>query len=80
MDIGLKRVLLVILSIVGGVAGVFAVLGLLNLFYGAGVTLESYGTVYAVATGVPLAVLIAIWLDYFMGTEILKDGMRQKED
>ncbi|HLV44486.1 MAG TPA: hypothetical protein VKY39_05985 [Aggregatilineales bacterium] len=73
MDLGLKRVLLVVLSIAGGVAGVFLVLGFLNLAYGANVNLERYGMTFAVLTAVPVALLVAVWLDYFMGTGILKE-------
>lgn len=73
MDLGLKRVLLVVLSIAGGVAGVFLVLGFLNIAYGANVTLERYGMTFAVLTAVPVALLVAVWLDYFMGTGILKE-------
>jgi hypothetical protein len=71
MDLGLKRVLLVILSLGGGVAGLFAVLTTLNLLYGVGVTLESYGVTFAVMTAIPLALLAGVWLDYFMGTGLL---------
>jgi hypothetical protein len=78
MDLGLKRVLLVLLSLGGGVAGVFGILGLLNLAYGAGVTLERYGAAYAILTGIPLAVLVGIWLDYFLGTGILPEGPSSK--
>ena len=80
MDIGLKRVLLIVLSLGGGVAGVFAVLGLLNLAYGAGVTLERYTPTFAVLTGLPLALLVAVWLDYFMGTGILKEGPENESE
>lgn len=73
MDLGLKRALLVVLSIVGGVVGVFLVLGFLNLAYGANVNLARYGTVFAVLTALPLALLVGVWLDYFMGTGILKE-------
>ncbi len=80
MDIGLKRVLLVVLSLGGGVAGVFAVLGLLNVAYGAGVTLERYTATFAILTGLPLTLLVAVWLDYFMGTGILKEGPENEPD
>jgi len=49
------------------------VLGILNVAYGANVTLERYGTTFAILTAVPLALFVAIWLDYFMGTNILKE-------
>lgn len=74
MDIGLKRVLLVILSLAGGVAGVFGIFALLNLAYNARVTFERYGTTYFILTALPLALLIGVWLDYFMGTGILPEG------
>jgi hypothetical protein len=70
----MKRILLVILSLIGGVAGVFFVLLLLNVTYDAGVTLERYGMSYAILTAVPLALLIGVWLDYFMGTHLLGNG------
>lgn len=73
MSVGLKRVLLIIFSLIGGVAGVFLVLGILNVAYGANVTLERYGTTFAILTAIPLAVFVGIWLDYFMGTNILKE-------
>ncbi len=78
MDIGLKRVLLIILSLAGGIGGVFAVFGLLDLAYNAHVTLERYGITYAILTGLPLALLVAVWLDYFMGTGILPEGPEEK--
>lgn len=70
----MKRVVLVILSLIGGAAGVFFVLTLLNVTYDAGVTLERFGITYAILTGVPLALLIGVWLDYFMGTQLLDSG------
>ena len=76
MDLGLRRLILVILSIVGGIAGVFAILALLDQAYG-NVSIETYGTTYAILTALPLAVFIGIWLDYFMGTKLLADGPAQ---
>jgi hypothetical protein len=73
MDLGLRRLILVIVSIIGGIAGVFAILSLLNSAYG-DVTIERYGFVYAALTALPLAVLIGIWLDFFMGTKLLSEG------
>lgn len=73
MDLGMRRIILVILSIIGGVAGVFVILAVLDSAYG-NVDLEHYGAVYAVLTALPLAVLIGIWLDYFLDTRLLSDG------
>jgi len=71
MDLGLRRVLLAVLSIVGGVAGLFGIIGVLNLLWNANVTLERYGGVYAVVTALPIALLCAVWLDYFLQTNLL---------
>lgn len=71
MSLGLKRVLLVVLSIAGGVVGLFLVLAFLNIAYGARVDLERYGTTFAILTALPLALLVGVWLDYFMGTGVL---------
>ena len=76
MDLGLRRLILVILSIIGGIVGVFAILALLNAAYG-DVTIERYGVTYAILTALPLAVLVGIWLDFFMGTKLLSDGPAQ---
>ena len=73
MDLGMRRLVLVILSIVGGIAGVFAILALLDAAYG-NVSIETYGVTYAILTALPLAVLIGIWLDFFMGTRLLSEG------
>jgi hypothetical protein len=73
MDLGLKRLILVILSIIGGIAGVFVILSLLNTAYG-DVTIQSYGAEYAILTALPLAILVGIWLDFFMGTRMLSEG------
>jgi hypothetical protein len=73
MDLGLRRLILVIVSIVGGIAGVFVILSGLNAAYG-DVTIERYGLIYAVLTALPLAILIGIWLDYFMRTKLLSEG------
>lgn len=72
MDLGLKRAMLVILSLGGGVAGLFLVFGFLNLTYGAGVNFEEYGLTFSILTVIPIALFVAIWLDYFMGTGILE--------
>jgi hypothetical protein len=73
MDLGLRRLILVIVSIAGGIAGVFAILALLSAAYG-DVTIDSYGPIYAILTALPLAILIGIWLDYFLGTKLLSEG------
>lgn len=80
MSLTVRRILLFILSVVAGVAGLFGTLALLNLLYGANVDLERYGTVFAVTTAVPLGLLAGLWLDRFMGTNLLPDGLVEQED
>lgn len=75
IDIGIRRLVLVILSIVGGIALTFGLLEWVRasnqLFE---LTLEQYGYVYAILTALPLAIFVGIWLDLFMGTKLLADG------
>ncbi|HEC21423.1 MAG TPA: hypothetical protein ENI95_00740 [Chloroflexi bacterium] len=73
MDIGLRRLILVILSLAAGVGGLFLVLFFLNAIYNTNVTLARYGPTYAVLTALPLALLAAVWLDYFLGTGLLPE-------
>jgi hypothetical protein len=75
MSRNLRLVVLVFLSTAFGVAGLYGVIALLNIVFNAYVTMERYGTVYAVTTAIPLGLLAALWLDYFLGTGILPDGV-----
>lgn len=75
MDIGIKRLVLVVLSIIGGIALTFALLEWIRASNKLPeLTLEDYGYVYAVLTALPLAIFVGIWLDLFMGTKLLADG------
>lgn len=74
MDLGVKRVLLVIASIILGIAGTFGVVGFMKLAYDPYITMQSYGSTYAVLTGVPLALLAGVLLDFFMKTGLLPEG------
>jgi hypothetical protein len=38
-----------------------------------GITIAKYGMIYFLVTAVPLSLVYATWLDYFMGTKILPD-------
>jgi len=38
-----------------------------------GVTIEEYGIIYFLVTAVPLGIIVMIWLDKFMDTQILPD-------
>jgi hypothetical protein len=74
MDLGLRRLVLVLLSIGGGIVGLVLIFLTLNLVYSANVTLARYGYTFAVLTVIPLALFVAIWLDHFMGTNLLPTG------
>ncbi len=73
MDLGLRRILVVVLGILGGIGLVFAIFALLNAFYNAHVDFERYGAEYFVLTALPLALLVMLWLDYFMRTNIIPE-------
>jgi len=83
MDLILKRVLLVVLSIGGGIAATFGVLALLDAVYNAGIyatgVFDRYGTTYFVLTAIPLALFFLVWLDYFLGTGLLPDKSLESE-
>lgn len=68
-----RHIILVVLSIVVGVASVFMLFWALNIFYQANVDIEKYGYGFALLTGLPVALAAAVWLDYFLGTNILPD-------
>ena len=79
MDLGLRRIILVLLSIGGGIVGLVVIFLTLNLVYGANVTLARYGYTFAVLTVLPLALFTAIWLDHFLGTNLLPSGPPDEE-
>ena len=68
-----RHIILVVVSIAVGVASVFVLFLALNTFYQANVTLERYGFGFALLTGLPIALAAAVWLDYFLGTNLLPD-------
>jgi hypothetical protein len=87
MDLGMRRLLLVMLSIIGGIASVFLMFGLTNISLplmgiNAVVTYERYGMIYFILTVVPFALLVGLWLDYFMRTGIIpeNDGPAAKKE
>lgn len=71
MALWFKRVVLVFLSLGGGIAGLLAIWAILNGVYQAGVDLDRYGVSYAIFTALPIAIFCAIWLDYFLDTGLL---------
>lgn len=79
MSLTLRRILLVILSIVGGVGGLLLVWLILNLVYNAGVTYQRYGPTYSFFTAAPIAIAIGVWLDYFLGTRLLGEGPKEQQ-
>ena len=71
MDLGIRRIILVVVSIAAGLGLAFGLLVLI------GVTYESYTSespLYFVFTAFPLAVLVGIWLDLLLKTRLLSAG------
>ncbi|MEJ2752242.1 MAG: hypothetical protein ACK2U5_09720 [Candidatus Promineifilaceae bacterium] len=60
-----KRILLVIISLAFGVLATFGIVVAI------GTTPQIYGMIYFSFTALALAIALGIWLDKFMGTEIL---------
>jgi hypothetical protein len=73
MGIGTRRLILVIVSIAAGIGLTFGLLLFLDSQYG-DVNFERFGVEYFVLTALPLAVLVGIWLDFFLKTNLLSDG------
>jgi hypothetical protein len=74
MNLGLRRLLLVVLSVLGGIALVFVMFAILNAaFPTADITLERFGNEYFALSALPLALLVGLWLDYFMRTGIIPE-------
>lgn len=68
MSLLVKRILLVVLSLV---AGFLLTVAAVYLPFIADTNLEEYGTIYTFFTTLSLAIVVAIWLDKFMDTKIL---------
>lgn len=64
-----KRFLLVVISLAVGFGVTWAVV---NASFIAGSNLEEFGFTYTFFTTLSLAIAVGIWLDKFMGTEILQ--------
>lgn len=60
-----KRILLAVVSLAVGVGVTVAVTLLV------GTTPAEYGAIYFIFTALSLAIALGVWLDKFMGTEIL---------
>lgn len=68
-----RHVILIVISAAVGVASVFILMWLLNILYNANVDVQEYGLLYSVLTGLPVGLAAAVWLDLFLGTNILPD-------
>jgi hypothetical protein len=79
MSLSLRRFLLIVLSLVFGIATLFGIFGLLNTAYNAGLDLQEYGVVYSIFTVLPMAIFAAIWLDYFLSTGLLPEGPEEED-
>ncbi len=62
-----KRILLVLICAAFGISATFGIVLLI------GTTPAVYGTAYFFFTALALAIALGIWLDKFMGTEILPE-------
>ena len=79
MDLGLRRVLLFVLSILGGIGLVYVMFFVINailhvvlrLPITTEITPERFDTEYFALAALPLALLVGVWLDYFLHTGIL---------
>ncbi len=80
MSLWFKRLLLVVLSIGGGIGGLLLIWTILNGVYQAGVNLDRYGFSYAIFTALPIALFCAIWLDYFLDTGLLGPDRQVKNN
>lgn len=63
-----KRIILVVLSLVVGFA---LTAGIVYAPFIADTNLEEYGFIYTLFTTLSLAIAAGIWLDKFLGTELL---------
>ena len=80
MDRGLRRSIVLIISAIGGVAGTYLILFLMNIIWPTSyVTAESYGSIYMITTAIPAGLLIGVWLDYFLKTDFLANAPEQDE-
>lgn len=68
-----RYIILIVLSMAVGIGSVFGLMIALNVLYNANVTIQEYGLLYSVLTGLPIALAVAVWLDYFLGTKVLPD-------
>jgi hypothetical protein len=79
MDLGLRRLVLVVLSILGGIGLVYVMFFVINaalhvllrLPITTEITAERFDTIYFVLSAFTLALLVGVWLDYFLHTGIL---------
>jgi hypothetical protein len=73
MDLGLRRLTVWILSIILGAASVPVILTAVTVFTKRAATMDNYGTTYIVLTAIPMALLFALWLDYFLRTGMIPE-------
>lgn len=71
MDIGIRRVILVVVSLAAGLGLTFGLLFAINVTYEA---YTSETLAYFIFTALPLAVLVGIWLDLLLKTRLLSEG------
>ncbi|NDJ51588.1 MAG: hypothetical protein GYB68_00720 [Chloroflexi bacterium] len=85
MNLTIRRILLVLISIALGIGSVFVLVAVMNAIWGAGagnapITLETYTTTYTVLTAAPMALFFAVWLDAFLSTGFLPERGQHDEE
>ena len=73
MSLGLRRILVLVLSVIGGIAGVYVLFFLINAAYKANVDFDRFGATYFVLAAIPLGLLVGLWMDYFLRTGIIPE-------
>ena len=68
-----RRIILIVVSTIVGVASVPILFIVLNALYDVGVDLERFGIGYAFLWGTPIGLAVGVWLDYFLGTNVLPE-------
>ncbi len=73
MSLGLRRILVLVLAVIGGIAGVYVLFFLINAAYRANVDFDRYGATYFVLTAIPIGLLVGLWMDFFLRAGIIPE-------
>jgi uncharacterized membrane-anchored protein len=73
MSLGLRKILVLVLSVIGGIAGVYVMFYFINVFWKANVDFDRYGATYFVLTAIPIGLLVGLWMDFFLRAGIIPE-------